>query len=89
MLFRSDNNSATVTQYGTGNKDADIFFYADADNSTVNLTQYGTGSHAANMKFYTDDYTVDVTQLGATNQSYTATFNCTSGCTKTITITQQ
>ena len=85
----ADNNSATVIQYGSGNKDADIFFYADADNSDVDLTQYGTGAHTANMKFYTDDYTVNVTQLGATNQSYTATFNCTLDCTKTITITQQ
>ena len=41
------------------------------------------------MKFYTDNYDVTVTQKGATNQSYTATFNCTSGCTKTITITQE
>jgi len=85
----ADNNSATVTQYGSGNKDADIFFYNDADNTTVNLTQYGTGAHAANMKFYTDDYNLNVTQSGATNQSYTATFNCTSNCTKTITITQE
>lgn len=85
----ADNNSATIVQSGSGNKDADIFFYADADNSDVDLTQYGTGAHTANMKFYTDDYTVNVTQLGATNQSYTATFNCTVDCTKTITITQQ
>jgi hypothetical protein len=85
----ADNNSATVTQYGVGNKDADIFFYADADNSTANLTQYGSGAHAANMKFYTDDYTVNVTQSGATNQAYTAVFNCVESCTKTLTITQQ
>ena len=85
----ADNNSATVTQYGAGNKDADIFFYDDADNTTVNLTQYGAGAHTANMKFYTDDYNLNVTQSGTTNQSYAATFNCTSSCTKTITITQQ
>jgi hypothetical protein len=65
------------------------FFYADADNSTVNLTQYGAGAHSANMKFYTDDYTVNVTQAGSTNQAYTAVFNCNTGCTKTLTITQQ
>jgi hypothetical protein len=41
------------------------------------------------MKFYTTGYDVDVTQLGATNQTYTATFNCTADCTKTISITQQ
>ena len=85
----ADNNSATVIQYGSGNKDADIFFYNDADNTVVNLTQYGTGAHAANMKFYTDDYNLNVTQSGATNQAYTATFNCTQNCTKTITITQE
>ena len=75
-------------RYGSGNKDADIFFYG-ADNSDVDLTQYGAGAHTANMKFYTNNYNVDVTQLGSTNKSYSATFNCTSGCTKTITITQQ
>ena len=85
----ADNNTASVTQYGTGNKDADIFFYSDADNTTVNLTQYGAGAHVANMKFYTDDYNLNVTQSGTTNQAYTATFNCTSNCTKTITITQE
>ena len=87
--LNADNNSATVIQYGSGNKDADIFFYNDADNTVVNLTQYGTGAHAANMKFYTDDYNLNVTQSGATNQAYTATFNCTQNCTKTITITQE
>ena len=81
------NNSINVTQYGSGNKDADIFFY-NSDNE-VDLTQYGTGAHVADMKFYTTGYNVDVTQLGATNQSYTATFNCTADCTKTISITQQ
>ena len=85
----ADNNSATITQSGSGNKDADIFFYADADNSDVDLTQSGAGAHTANMKFYTDNYNVNVTQQGSTNQSYAATFNCTSNCTKTITITQQ
>ena len=58
-------------------------------NSDVDLTQTGAGAHVANMKFYTDNYNVNVTQQGSTNQSYSATFNCTSGCTKTITITQQ
>ena len=85
----ADNNSATITQSGSGNKDADIFFYSDADNSDVDLTQTGAGAHVANMKFYTDNYNVNVTQQGSTNQSYSATFNCTSGCTKTISITQQ
>ena len=81
------NNSVNVIQYGSGNKDADIFLYS-ADND-VDLTQYGTGAHVANMKFYTTDYNVNVTQLGSTNQTYTATFNCTQNCTKTISITQQ
>ena len=80
-------NDADIIQYGSGNKDADVLFYS-SDND-VNLTQYGTGVHAANMTFNTNDYTVNVTQSGATNQSYTAVFNCTADCTKTITITQQ
>ena len=82
------NNDLTLIQSGSGNKDADIFFYG-ADNSDIDLTQSGNGAHAANMKFYTNNYDVDVTQSGSTNQSYSATFNCSSNCTKTITITQQ
>ena len=82
------NNDLTLIQSGSGNKDADIFFYG-ADNSDIDLTQSGNGAHAANMKFYTNNYNVDVTQSGSTNQSYSATFNCSSNCTKTITITQQ
>ena len=78
-----------VTQNGSGNKDADIYLNADADNTDVDLTQSGAGAHTANMTFTTDDYTVNVNQLGSTNQAYTATFNCTANCTKTITITQQ
>ena len=82
------NNDATIIQSGSGNKDADLFFYG-ADNSDIDLTQSGNGAHTANMKFYTNNYDVDVTQSGSTNQSYSATFNCSSNCTKTITITQQ
>ena len=82
------NNDLTLIQSGSGNKDADIFFYG-ADNSDIDLTQSGNGAHASNMKFYTNNYNVDVTQSGSTNQSYSATFNCSSNCTKTITITQQ
>ena len=78
-----------VTQSGTGNKDADIFLNSDADNTNVNLTQSGAGAHTAYMVFTTDDYTVDVDQLGSSNQSYSATFNCITSCNKTITITQQ
>ena len=85
----ADNNTVVVTQSGTGNKDADILLNADADNTNVNLTQSGAGAHTANMVFTTDNYTVDVDQLGSSNQSYSATFNCITSCNKTITITQQ
>ena len=81
------NNSTRLIQKGSGNKDADVFWYADDGDLT--LTQQGNGSHTSNMKFYTDDYDVTVVQKGTTNKSYTATFNCTSNCDKTITITQQ
>jgi len=80
------NNSTRLIQKGSGNKDADIFWYAD--DGDVTLTQQGNGSHTSNMKFYTDDYDVTVVQKGATNKSYSATFNCTSNCDKTISITQ-
>ena len=77
-----------IIQSGSGNKDADIFFY-NGDNNELDLTQTGAGAHTANIKFYTSNYDVAVSQLGATNQSYSATFNCSSNCTKTITITQE
>jgi len=81
------NNSTRLIQKGSGNKDADVFWYADDGDLT--LTQQGNGSHTSNMKFYTDDYDVTVVQKGWTNKSYTATFNCTSNCDKTITIMQE
>jgi len=85
----ANNNSTRLIQKGSGNKDADIFFYSGADDNDVTLTQQGNGVHGSNMKFYVDDYDVTVVQKGATNKSYVATFNCTSNCNKTITITQQ
>ena len=81
------NNSTRLIQKGSGNKDADVFWYADDGDLT--LTQQGNGSHTSNMKFYTDDYDVTVVQKGATNKSYSAIFNCVSNCNKTISITQQ
>ena len=64
-------------------------FWYGADDGELTLTQQGNGSHTSNIKFYTDDYDVTVVQKGTTNKSYSATFNCSSNCTKTITITQQ
>ena len=84
-----NNNSTRLIQKGSGNKDADIFFYSGGDDNDVSLTQQGDRAHTSNMKFYTNSYDVTVIQKGSTNQSYTATFNCTSNCTKTISITQQ
>ena len=81
------NNSTRLIQKGSGNKDADIFWYAD--DGDVTLTQQGNGSHTSNMKFYTNDYDVTVVQKGWTNKSYSATFNCSSNCDKTITIMQE
>jgi len=83
----ADNNSTRLIQKGSGNKDADVFWYADDGDLT--LTQQGNGAHTSNIKFYTDDYDVTVVQKGATNKSYSATFNCSSNCNKTISITQQ
>ena len=81
-------NDTRLIQKGSGNKDADVFWYG-ADDGDLTLTQQGNGSHTSNMKFYTDDYDVTVVQKGTTNKSYSATFNCSSNCTKTITITQE
>jgi hypothetical protein len=84
----ADNNSSTVTQSGSGNHDADIFWYSDADDGTAVITQSGSGNHTARLKFWTDDYNVQVTQGGASNKSFVATYNCVSNCTKSVTITQ-
>ena len=85
-----DNNSTRLIQKGSGNKDADIIFYSGGDDNDVNLTQQGNGAHTAYMRFYTTDYDVAVIQKGASNQSYSAQFNCSgNGCNKTISITQQ
>jgi len=81
-------NSTRLIQKGSGNKDADVFWYG-ADDGELTLTQQGNGSHTSNMKFYTDDYDVTVVQKGTTNKSYSATFNCSSNCNKTITIMQE
>ena len=83
----SDNNSTRLIQKGSGNKDADIFWYAD--DGELSLTQQGNGAHTSNFEFYTIDYDVTVVQKGDTDKSYSATFNCTSNCNKTISITQQ
>ena len=84
-----DNTSTRLIQKGSGNKDADIFWYSGGDDGEVTLTQQGNGAHTALMRFYTNEYDVTVVQKGATNKSYSATFNCTSNCNKTISITQQ
>ena len=81
-------NDTRLIQKGSGNKDADVFWYG-ADDGDLTLTQQGNGSHTAAMFYYTDDYDVTVVQKGTTNKSYSATFNCSSNCTKTITITQE
>ena len=81
-------NDTGLIQKGSGNKDADVFWYG-ADDGELTLTQQGNGSHTSNIKFYTDDYDVTVVQKGTTNKSYSATFNCSSNCTKTISIMQE
>ena len=81
-------NDTRLIQKGSGNKDADVFWYG-ADDGELTLTQQGNGSHTSNIKFYTDDYDVTVVQKGTTNKSYSATFNCSSNCDKTITIMQE
>ena len=85
----ANNNSTRLIQKGSGNKDADVFWYSGSDDGDLNLTQQGNGAHTSNIKFYTDDYDVTVVQKGSSNKSYSATFNCTSNCDKTISITQQ
>ena len=84
----ADGNTTTITQSGSGDHDADVFWYSDADDGTASINQSGSGDHTARLNFYKDDYNVAVTQSGATDKSFTATYNCVTNCTKTVTITQ-
>jgi hypothetical protein len=84
-----NNNDATITQSGSGNKDGDIEFKNNpSDNSTVNLTQSGDGAHTGDITVEQGDYTVNATQTGVSAKSYTVTLDCTSNCNKTITVNQ-
>lgn len=81
------NNETTIIQSGSGNKDGDVKYYSGGND--VDLTQSGNGAHQAFIQVNTGNYTIDVTQTGASAKAFTTTFNCSSGCTKTISITQQ
>ena len=84
-----NNNDATITPSGSGNKDGDIEFRNNpSDNSTVNLTQSGNGAHVGNIRVEQGSYTVNATQSGVSAKAYTVVLDCVSSCNKTVTITQ-
>tara|TARA_R100000306_G_C4360837_1_gene135183 strand:+ start:498 stop:1340 length:843 start_codon:yes stop_codon:yes gene_type:complete len=84
-----NNNDASITQSGSGNKDGDIEFKNNpSDNSTVNLTQSGDGAHTGDITVEQGNYILNATQTGVSAKSYVVTLDCTSNCNKTITVNQ-
>ena len=83
-----DDSEFTITQSGSGEHYAKIYTNTSADNNDADITQTGSGDHYMRLNFYTDDYNVDATQSGSTTKSITATYNCSTNCNKTITISQ-
>ena len=79
-----------IDQDGDGDKYSRVYFYGSTNNSTVDLNQLGSGNHTAYITLqgsYKTD--LNLTQQGATNQSYSLTQTCVTvgGCT--VNITQQ
>ena len=77
-----------VWQEGQGGKYSRVYYYGNTNNSEVDLMQKGSGQHSAYITL-TGNYltTLNLTQQGATNQSYNLTQNCQTvgGCSVTVT----
>jgi len=83
-----NNSNFSINQSGSGEHYAKIYASTSADNNDASITQSGSGDHSMTLNFYTDDYDVTATQSGSTNKSITVNYNCTTGCNKTLTISQ-
>ena len=89
-LFASENgsnNTVVASQTGTGNHYADIILTGNGH--AVNITQRDSGTHTATIDLTNSGgaSTVNLTQQGATNQSYSIQQQCATlaGCSVTVT----
>ena len=81
-----DDNVGVITQNGNSNHGEVLMA---GDDNAYTISQTGNSKYAKMYAFGDDaDSTVGVTQSGANDKSFTATYNCVSSCTKTLTITQ-
>lgn len=77
-----------IDQDGLGDKYARVYYYGSTNNSEVNLLQNGTGTHGAYIRLQGNYLTtLNLTQQGATAQSYNLTQTCMTvgGCSVTVT----
>ena len=83
-----DDSTWTATQSGSGNHNAYIKSCNNCNNNDATITQSGNGAHVGNIRVEQGNYTVNATQTGVSAKAYTAVFDCTSSCNKTITVNQ-
>ena len=86
----ADNVDHDAWQEGTGTHYSHVYYYGQSDDSTTNLKQEGTGNHTANIIIRGNEHTtLNLHQLGSSNQTYNLTQNCytVGGCS--VSVTQQ
>ena len=73
-----------ILQSGTGTHYNHTYFYGSATASDTTISQTGTGNHNSQIQLQgTQPTTLNLSQSGSTNKSYTLTQNCytSGGCT--------
>ena len=86
----ADSVDHDAWQEGTGTHYSHVYYYGTSDDSITNLKQEGTGNHTANIIIRGNEFTtLNLHQLGSTNQTYNLTQNCytVGGCS--VSVTQQ
>lgn len=77
-----------ILQSGSGSHYAQTYFYGTATGSDSTISQTGSGNHNAQVTLQGSyPTTLNLSQSGSTNKTYTLTQNCatTSGCSVTVT----
>lgn len=77
-----------ILQSGSGSHYAQTYFYGSATGSDSTISQTGSGNHNAQVTLQGSyPTTLNLSQSGSTNKTYTLTQNCatTSGCSVTVT----
>jgi len=77
-----------ITQSGTGSHYNHTYFYGTTSGSETTIVQSGSGSHNSQITIQGNQpTTLNLTQQGGTNQTYSLTQNCftTGGCTVSVT----